>query len=150
LELALVHGVGDNICAGILGTPHGDCPSYITHVLEAQDRFGIRKADCRFRPYWNNCDCVKVEPANENLVCSIWQRPGKALLVLGNSTRADQSARIRPNLAALKLNGQLKVYDLTTKEAQTMEDNVVKVNVPRSSWRLIVAETMHDHAQRDY
>ena len=139
LELALVHGVGDLMRASSLGNWRSNVP-YVLSVLNAQDGFGIRKKDCVFLPYWKNIQQVTVEPNDENLVCSIWQRPGKVLLVLANSTQKDQDTNIRLNLAALGLENKPKAFDLISKEAQPIEAGVIKANVAKSGWRLIVVE----------
>jgi len=132
LELSLVHGVGD-LCG--VNNP------YTRGVLNAQDDFGIGRKDAKFLPYWKNAKQVTVEPADENLVCSLWQRPGKVLVVVANSTKDDQTAKIRLNTSALGLSGTLKASDLINKESQiVIEAGVVTAKVAHANWRLIVVE----------
>jgi len=140
LEFSLVHGVGDNITGALGNKNSAENGRYIRRVLDAQESFGVRKKDCTFLPYWKNAKQVTVEPADENLVCSIWQRPGKILLILANSTKEEQKAKIRLNPAELGLEGALKAHDLISKENLTISAGVVTANVAHSGWRLIVVE----------
>lgn len=138
LELSLVHGVGDNCLASNLATTEN--ADYIRSVLALQDAFGVREKDCRFLPYWNNARYVAVEPVDENLVCSIWQRPGKVLLIVANATQADREAKVRLNLTALGLEGNLLAKDLRGNKEMAVESGVLKTTVARSNWGMVLAE----------
>jgi hypothetical protein len=138
LELALVHGVGDNCLAGCLGARVNE--DYVRKVLSLQDAFGVREKDCKFLPYWNNANYVSIEPASETLVCSAWQRPGKVLLILANATPAEQSVKVRLKLAALGLEGNLAARDLRGKRQVVMQSGLVETGVGPSSWEMILVE----------
>lgn len=136
LELALVHGVGDNcLASNLAATENAD---YIRSVLAIPDSFGVREKDCKFLPYWNNSQFVTIEPSDENLVCSLWQRPGKVLLILANATQTDQYVTVRLN--ALGLRGNLTAKDMRTDKPVAVEAGVIRTSVAKSNWGIVQVE----------
>jgi hypothetical protein len=135
LLFSLVHGTGDLTMAANLGG--GDNYNYILSVLDKQDKWGIRENDCKFTGYWKQDIPVIMAPADPNLVCSVWSRPGKALLVLSNATGKDVDALVEPDLNALGISGKVKVSDLHTGAEIPFVDYSMHVQVPASSWREI-------------
>ena len=107
LLFSLAHGTGD------LSAPHWGSVTwpagYNLEVLNKQDAFGLREPDCSFSGYWENQACLSVEPAREDLVCSLWRRPGKVLLVLANLDAADQEAAVSLDRWSLKIRESLGV-----------------------------------------
>ena len=70
------------------------------HWWAVQDAFGWGDT-VEFLPYWNNGDTVTVSPADPNLVCTLYRRPGKLLLVVMNNTDTDHEATLALNPAKL-------------------------------------------------
>jgi len=135
LLFSLVHGIGDLTLAANLGS--GDNYDYILSVLDKQDKWGVREKDCKFTGYWKQDIPVIMAPADPNLVCSIWSRPGKALLVLSNATGKDVDALVEPDLATLGISGKVKVSDLHSGEIIPFVDYSMHIRIPSSSWREI-------------
>jgi len=162
LLFGLTHGTADHTMA----SNSGGHWNYMRDVLEARDAFGIQEAE--FLPYWNNSDLVKVKPENDKIVCSLWKRPGKALVVLGNFTQKDVSVSVTLDPEKLGLSGKLTAYDLWDKyvdenpsyemkthwngravkvapqrrplKEQELSDNTLTAPVRKANWRLIVIE----------
>jgi len=132
LAFSLAHGMADMCLAG------GGPPGHFKPVLDAQDTFGIRETDAQFVGYWEAADYVSgVNDTDEILVCSLWKRPGKVLLVLSNFDKDSHSATVTLNTKNLKLNGNLRARDMVTGEAVAVDGAIIEANVYGASWRLI-------------
>jgi len=136
LLFALVHGVADNaLASNLAGQGNAE---HLLCVLDAQDAFGVREPDARFLPYWSNGDCVQLDPRVDNLVCSIWSRPGKALLLLASATLEDQRVTARLNPDTLNLPGPLQATDLLGEGHHDLAGGLLTLDLPASQWRAIV------------
>lgn len=145
LLFALVHGVGDNTLASNI--PTAELQSYVREVLDAQDAFGIREPDAEFIPYWQSSGAVTLSPRDDNLACSIWKRPGKALLILANATPDTQEVTARLDLARLDLAGAAQGTDLVGKGKHTLANGELRLTMLPSTWRAICVEpaTLPEH-----
>jgi hypothetical protein len=136
LLFALVHGVGDNVLASNIPTPA--LQDYVLRVLDAQNAFGVREADAEFLPYWRNADAVTLEPRDDNLACSVWKRPGKALLIFANATPEPRQATTRLALERLGLSGATQAADLVGAATYPITDGELRLDLPPSTWRALV------------
>jgi hypothetical protein len=141
LLFALPHGVADNTLASNLG--NAASAAYLTSVLEAQDAFGVRAPDARFLPYWSNGNVISLGPRDDNLVCSVWSRPGRALLLFANATGAGAQVTARADVTALGLAGATRAADLMSGEPVPVSDGVLAFELPASRWRGVVLSVDH-------
>lgn len=137
LELALLHGVADLIANSV---PQNNGAYYQKQVLDVQERFGVSEKDAHFLPYWKNTPYVQITPADENLVGSIWQRPGKILLIVGNSTPKDQEATVKLDLKTLGLGDQPGAADTRTGENLEITAGMLGLRISSKNWRMIIVE----------
>jgi hypothetical protein len=67
-----------------------------------QDAFGWGD-DVQWLPYWKNQGQVTLAPADPNVVCTLYRRPGKLLAVVMNNTDADRAVEMTLDLKRLGL-----------------------------------------------
>ena len=77
-------------------------PGPYFHLWAVQDAFGWGD-EVEFLPYWRNRELVTLSPADPNIVCTIYRRPGKALAVVMNNTDRDCEVAAQFNLANMGL-----------------------------------------------
>jgi hypothetical protein len=77
-------------------------PGPYFHLWAVQDAFGWGD-DVEWLPYWKNRDLVSLAPADPNLVCTLYRRPGKVLAVVMNNTDDDREVHVALDLAKLGL-----------------------------------------------
>ena len=77
-------------------------PAPYYHWWAVQDAFGWGD-DVEFLPYWKNREMVTLSPADPNVVCSLYRRPGKVLAVLMNNTDAEREVTLALNPEKLGL-----------------------------------------------
>jgi hypothetical protein len=141
LLFALVHGVGDNTLAS--NNPARD---YVLKVLDAQDAFGVREADAQFLPYWRNADVVTLEPRDDNLACSIWSRPGRALVIIAriaairHATSEVRQVTAHLDLGKLGLRGATTAHDLIGDGQHQLAEGALHLDLPPSTWRAVVVD----------
>ena len=75
-------------------------PSPYYHLWAVQDAFGWGD-EVEFLPYWKNEHLISLTPKDPNIVCTIYRRPGKAMLVIMNNTDEDREIIARLNLDKL-------------------------------------------------
>ncbi|MBI4474190.1 MAG: hypothetical protein HY646_16080, partial [Acidobacteria bacterium] len=115
----------------------GDGP--YEQLRDAQDEFGQWDDRMEFFPYWNNADYVTVTPRNENLVCSVFRGPSKAMLVVFNNTDQDIPTQITVNLPRLGVSGTT-LRDLVSRERFPLARGAADVPVPDRDYRMLVVE----------
>jgi hypothetical protein len=76
--------------------------------------WGIDKDDVRYHGYWKQ---NLVQSADDDVIVSVWSRPGTALLQAFNLARSNKMARLTLDAKALRLKGHAKVYDLESTPA---------------------------------
>jgi len=83
--------------------PAGNNTRVVMRNYQARRLFGV--ADCEFRGYWGNADWVKCD--TPECFVSVYRKPdgNRALLVVGNTTKADATVTVRPSFSGLKLQG---------------------------------------------
>jgi len=64
-----------------------------------------------FSGYWENASFLKLEADKEEVVASLYRRPGKALFVIMNNSDADAAVTLTPDLSALGLKAVSEVKD---------------------------------------
>jgi hypothetical protein len=77
-------------------------PAPYFHLWAVQDAFGWGD-DVAWLPYWKNQDLVTLAPADPNVVCTLYRRPGKVLAVVMNNTDAERDVTVTLNLEKLGL-----------------------------------------------
>jgi hypothetical protein len=96
----VLHLVGLLMLHDILPWPAYSSPAPYTHMWAVQDAFGWGD-EVEFLPYWANQDMVKVAPADPNIVCTVYRRPGKLMLVVMNNTDEDRDVALAMDAAKL-------------------------------------------------
>jgi len=99
-------------------------PSPYYHLWAVQDAFGWGD-DVEFLPYWKNQELVTLLPNNPDVVCTIYRRPGKAMLVLMNNTDEDReiSAQINLEKLGVKATSALDAWKGTSYRGMTWKKN---------------------------
>jgi hypothetical protein len=77
-------------------------PGAYFHLWAVQDAFGWGD-DVQWLPYWKNRRLVALAPADPNVVCTLYRRPGKLLAVVMNNTDTDRDVLVALNLKRLGL-----------------------------------------------
>ncbi len=98
---------------------HDAVPEYHTNqftmpTLGMRVAWGIAEDDVEFLPYWNN---PAVATGDEQLLASVWTRPGKAMIMVLNLNKGagNQPVKLHIDGAKLGLPKDFKVYDLESK-----------------------------------
>jgi hypothetical protein len=78
--------------------------------------WGIAEQDVRYHGYWKQ---ELVQDPDDDIIVSVWARPGTALLQVFNLARAQKTARLTIDAKALRLKGGAKVYNLESGPALT-------------------------------
>jgi hypothetical protein len=110
-------------------------------LWQVQDGFGWDE-DVTFLPYWDNEEYVQIlDPASENVVVSIFQRPGRIMLVPLNNTDDDILLRIRLALARLGLpeRPEVRLVDAYHGGEFTIQNTVAEIPMPGRGFRMLVA-----------
>ena len=117
--------------------PGGQNTRTVMRNYQAKRMFGV--ADCEFRGYWANSGLVKCDTPECHV--SVYTKPdrSRALLVVGNTSKKDAVATVRPNLAGLKLSGSApdSGADLETGARVPLAGGVLTVPVKARDFRLI-------------
>ncbi len=75
-------------------------PGPYFHLWAVEDAFGWGD-DVEWLPYWKNRDLVTLVPADPNIVCTLYRRPGKVLAVVMNNTDTDRNVGVALELKRL-------------------------------------------------
>ena len=119
LATLLVHGVP---CA----KPEQFEREWIEPIWRAQHQFGIGRAT--FHPYWENRDRLKVEPSNDRVLVSFYERGGNVLLIVANLTNQPQS---------VSMEFVKDFNDVLTGERIRSAGNRLTVSVDAHSFRML-------------
>ena len=109
-------------------------------LWRAQDEFGWDDA-VTFLPYWESHECVRVlAPESDNVVVSVFRRPGKAMLVPFNNTDTDVALRlgITPAKLGLVVTDGIRLRDAYHGGEFVARDGVADVPVPARGFRMLV------------
>jgi len=101
------------------------------------DEFGLVDAD--FLPYWHNAEIVAGQ--SDTVKCSVYRKPGDALLCVVNLTRQRQTAVLTIDWRKLTGEGAVSVTDALRKEPVEPEGEARKlaVEVEPLNFRLLRA-----------
>lgn len=98
---------------------HDAVPEYHTchfHMptLGLRVAWGMAQDDVKFIPYWDN---PAVTTSDEQVIASVWTRPGKAMIMVLNldKTPAAKTVTLKLDGSRLGLKKGFKVYDLESK-----------------------------------
>lgn len=123
-----MHLVGLLMIHDILPWPAYAHPGPVHHWWAVQDAFGFEDEKLEFLPYWKNADLVKLSPSDANVVCSMYRKPGKLLLIVMNNTDAEREVTLKLDAAKLGLpavqNGSL----LDAWQAASFETDSYEIN----------------------
>jgi hypothetical protein len=72
--------------------------------------WGIDRDDVRYHPYWKQ----KLVKTDDDVIVSVWTRPGSALLQIFNLARATKTAGLSLDARKLGLQAGAKVFDLVS------------------------------------
>jgi hypothetical protein len=75
-------------------------PAPYFHLWAVQDAFGWGD-EVEFLPYWKNREFVTLSPADPNVVCTLYRRPGRVMMVVMNNTDEDRDVTLQLNAAKL-------------------------------------------------
>jgi hypothetical protein len=107
----------------------------IHKIWRAQVDFAIDSAT--FHPYWKSDTLLRVEPANDRLLVSFYERDGRVMMVAANLT--DEPATLAATFTGvIQPTGNLR--DAVSDATLTMTDGSVKIDVPPRNFRILVSE----------
>ena len=92
-------------------------------ILAPLSKFEIWRDDCIFKAFYDDDGLVSGAPAG--VLTASYRRPGKLLVLFGNSTEKDVAFRPCVDRARLGLPPEAKIYDAETGEP--LEDGVVSL-----------------------
>jgi hypothetical protein len=75
-----------------------------------QDAFGWGD-EVEWQPYWKNRDFVTLEPSDSNIVCTLYRRSGKVLVVVMNNTDIDREITVQLNFQKLGMKAPATALD---------------------------------------
>ena len=114
----------------ITGTNYGA----VRPLYAVQDEFGM--GDVKFFGYWNNAKLIGGQ--TKEIKASVYMKPkGGALVVVYNTTREAETAKLTVAWDRLKSDGPLKIVDAYTKEAVAVSGSSLALEVPRLNYRLL-------------
>ena len=110
----------------------------VCKLRHARNLFRPWEKDVRFVGYWESDRLVRVSPAD--VKASLFQRPGAALLVLGNVGEQGAQAAIGPDWKALGLDpSKAEAANTETGErAEDLDAGRFRIEVPRHDVRLVL------------
>lgn len=98
-----LHLMGLLMVHDILPWPAYVQPAAVSHWWAIQDAFGFDDERLEFLPYWKTGDLVDLSPRDPNIVCSLYRRPGKLMLIVMNNTDEDRPVTLQLDVAKLGL-----------------------------------------------
>ncbi|MCC7518453.1 MAG: hypothetical protein IT578_04625 [Verrucomicrobiae bacterium] len=123
---------------GTLFTPNWLDQDDLRPLLQARSAFGM--ADARFIGYWESNPAIQLSPASDTLKASVYIKPNKLWLVVGNLGDISISAAITLDMRQLSPNFDLaatKTKNIFGKGALDASGNTIRLEVPRKSLRVI-------------
>lgn len=105
-------------------------------VWQAFHNFGVR--DAAFVGYWENDDLLTLKPTNEKLICSLYQRDGRYLLLLSNIGKQHITANISLGKSARSQLQDKIAQDALDDTPLQIEKGTITVEVAPEDFRLIV------------
>jgi hypothetical protein len=92
-------------------------------------------AQTRFIGYWEKSPLYTVEPAR--VLGSLYLKPDRALLALGNQTEQDANCRVSLRELLKALPTGVTARDAVTHEALPLNGTHLRLEMPGRSWRLV-------------
>ncbi len=142
LAVGLLHGVLPRP-----GTQSAYHNSLLTSVWAVQDAFGCLRAD--WRPYWTNASLVRAAP--ECVRASLWNRPGKGMLLVLANLASDET-RATVSLSRKRLGcgpGRLEALDMLPCDAPlSVNGSRIEALVPAERARLLFVAPAGERAAR--
>jgi len=112
-------------------------PRMVCQLRHARNLFRPWEKDVRFVGYWESGRLLKASPAA--IKASLFQRPGAALLVLGNVGEEGTQAGVEPDWKALGLDpAKTEAANTETGERLALDAGRFAVRVPRHDLRLVL------------
>ncbi|OGV33069.1 MAG: hypothetical protein A2020_07920 [Lentisphaerae bacterium GWF2_45_14] len=106
-----------------------------------QDLFGWDEK-LEFLPYWNNKKYVKVENAPEDLVVSLYRRPGKLMAVVLNHSDKKSNPKITFNMKELGIEKDaLSFVDSLHGNKYELKGNVLEIPINPWSYEALIFKT---------
>lgn len=102
------------------------------HTREAMFKFGVADDDCRFIPYWENRDGVKL---NFGYKAATYLKGDSALLVISNFGN-DSPAELRIDTEKLGISGSAVFTDLVSGKSAPA-NAAFTVSIPRNEYTLV-------------
>lgn len=98
----VLHLVGLLLLHDILPWDAWSNPTAYFHLWTVQDAFGWGD-EVELLPYWRNRDLVTLSPSDPNIVCTLYLRPRKLMIVVMNNTDEDREVTLQLNEEKLGL-----------------------------------------------
>ncbi|MBI2297636.1 MAG: LamG domain-containing protein [Armatimonadetes bacterium] len=106
----VLHLVGLLFLHDVVPWPAYSSDAAYNQLWAVQDAFGWDE-QTELLPYWKNQDVVTLSPADPNVVCSLYRRPGKILAVVMNNTDEDREVTVQLDLQKLGLDPAVEARD---------------------------------------
>jgi hypothetical protein len=91
--------------------------------------------DVEFLPYWSNEKYVSLETAADPVVCSLFRRPRKLLVVVMNNSDQDATVAVRLNLETLGISRSpgeaLDAYQAAPAKCEVLTDESILAGKPK-------------------
>jgi len=127
MGLMLIHDITPSPLAGFSPAVFG--------AWKAADRFGI--VDAAFLPYW---EPNGVTTDNKDFIASVYQKPGKSLLVVLNSGKEDGQTSVKVDPKRLGLGTGWTAKDAFDDSSLPVTDQTVKLSIPGRGYRMVVLQ----------
>jgi len=102
---------------------------------KAMDKFGA--AEAKFLPYW---EPNGVTTDNKDVIVSVYQRSGAALLVVYNTGTVDAQLSLKADAKRLGLGAPLKARNPMDESLLPISDQGVKLAVPARTYRMVLLD----------
>jgi len=120
--------------------PYWCNPRAVYDTWLAKDKFGIADDGVEFLPYWRNSEFVSS--SRDNVKVSLYRKPGKIMVVVGNLAKTSQAVTVKLVLAQLwGPDRQAKrVFNAVTDAPITLADGVLELRLPPRDYKLVILE----------
>ena len=103
-------------------------------LIAVQDEFGM--GDVKFFGYWNNHRLIAGQ--TDGIKASVYKKhKGGALIVIYNTTREPQTAKLTVDWRRLKSQPSLRITDAFKKTPVAVNGKSLSIQVPRLNYRLL-------------
>ena len=105
-----------------------------SEIWSVMDTFGRKKA--AWLPYWNNSDCVSVQP--KDAYVSLYNHPKQGVLaVISNLSKQKENVEVRFALDKLGLSDSGTAMDAVTKESIPIHNGSIELELDSIDWKLV-------------